>query len=974
MTHSVRARLLLAAGMAVASGFAGAPPLAPDAEALVAEMRERARSYRPHTDRVRLFVRAQVKYGLERDDYLHRWYDRPIAQDTSLKRFNGAANTVNPEGWKITAADLRRGGFDGLGVCHGRFSYGIMERSAETGTGILVELPYSKWDFNGFQSLLKCADDAYAMPNSFRIGGKVVLSRYPESREDQLGVFEDLSGSLKRKYGDAFILMPYTRIFNTAPKGPITAAFLEEQRESMRRKLRKLDGFFPSGWVRYMYGKRYDGAFERKVIVPFLQSVLAEPEFAGKKFLAMQVYPGHENCYLWRYSWDCEGTATLCEQLETVAALRPDFALCCEWDEENENTHFRPTVAQGTSALRIVRHFADRFAGRDPSLFPGDEGREGIPNLIVSYRRSIIAGEPLEVEVRNIPDGTFKGQTFSVSFAWKDAKGATVKAFRPKTLPSGSCANVWFRTPAAPLVCGNAVLVPEVSVRWAGGLKTFGAGMWPVDLNAGRALDARWAKHPLRDIPDDVSGAVQATDCGKDGTCEVIGRVSSGTELKSVEVLEGPDTIYMFERGDGAKPLAPGTSPDRKTFRICWQGYMASQKLHSFKGALRWRNVKGVEAVRTGGGIRIKGNEWLTAGPYAVEHWPQNLYASVPDGEIGKGELEIDLPPVFKGMVRLADVARLGAVGIAGVGGANLVVSRCETQIAIPPPCGGKEASFRFRMRPRTRAGVLRIQAIDTKGRVWHGKPFAFGKMSGKLREIHAIGRESGELESFSVDESRLDEPVFDFSPDGGTVLRSSAGVAFGGVLGGYVPQVTGMGQGESIYGNPLAVAINSSVPGWDDSAPRWTKEPDGAWSLSFTNCEFASLPMQLLPPFAGFEIEMDVLPEKIGHKVQGLIGDGNFGMGLWIGKDGAPEMRSDAFAATAKGPVLEQGAWNRIKVVCDRRTVKVGVDGRFGDPVAVTGHSVNPVYTAFGATPGYVNRTGAFFEGRIRSLAVRFR
>ena len=71
---------------------------------------------------------------------------------------------------------------------------------------------------------------------------------------------------------------------------------------------------------------------------------------------------------------------------------------------------------------------------------------------------------------------------------------------------------------------------------------------------------------------------------------------------------------------------------------------------------------------------------------------------------------------------------------------------------------------------------------------------------------------------------------------------------------------------------------------------------------------------------------------------------------------------------------MLEPGVWNRIQVVCDRRTVKIGVDGRFGKPVAVNGHSVNPVYTALGATPGYVNRTGAFFEGRIRSLAVRFR
>lgn len=957
-----------------ATASAGAPPLAPDAEALVAEMREQARRYRPRTDRTMLFTRAQVKYGLERDDYLHRWYDRPLATDVSLKKYQPKNHVLNPEGWKITAADLRRGGFDGFCVCHHRFSYNVRELSLTTDTPVLTEMPYSTWGPNGFEALMKCAADTYAMPNSFRIDGKVVLSRYPETKESQLGVYVDFAQALNKKYGDSFILMPYTRAFDHAPKGAITAQYLNEQRESLRRKLRKIDGFFSSGWVRYMYGKRYDGEFERKVLVPFLQSVLAEPEFAGKKYLAMPIYAGHENCYLWRYAWDCEGTETLCDQFETILALRPDYALCCEWDEENENTHFRPTVAQGTSALRIVRYFSDRLAGRAPSIFPGDEASAAAtPNLILSYRKSIIAGEPLEVEVRNIPDGTFKGKTFEVSFKWKNAQGRTVQDFPAQRLSADICGNVWFKAPASSLVGNNAALIPELSVRWLGGSANFSEGFWPVDLDAGRAMDARWAKHPLRDMPKGVAGTVMATDCGKDGMCEVFGRVSSDTELKSVEVLEGPDTIYMYEPGEGPKPLAPGTSADRTTFRISWQGYMAAQKIYSFKGTIDWCNVTDLKTIRAKG-LRAKGSRWTTMGSFLVEHWPQDFYASIPNGEVDGAELEIDLAPIFRGRIRLADVVKLGAVGISGKGGANFVVTCCATQIAMPPPCGGKEAAFRFRMRPRTKSGVLRVQTIDAKGRVWRGKPFVFGAKSGKFRTVHAIERDSGKVSEFKIDESRLDEPVFRFSPEGGSALLSSAGIAFSGVLGGYVPQVTAMGQGESIYGNPLAVAIKNTIPGWDDAAPQWHREADGGWSLSFTNCQFASLPMQLLPAFSGFEIELDVLPGQPGHKEQGLIGDGNFAMGLWVRKDGAPEMRSDAFAAAAAGPALEKGKWNKVRVVCDRKSVFVEVNGVKGDPVKVTGFSVNPVYTALGATPGYVNRTGAFFNGRIRSLSVKFR
>ena len=35
------------------------------------------------TRRTRIFIRSQLKYGLERDDFLHSWYERPLHQDTT---------------------------------------------------------------------------------------------------------------------------------------------------------------------------------------------------------------------------------------------------------------------------------------------------------------------------------------------------------------------------------------------------------------------------------------------------------------------------------------------------------------------------------------------------------------------------------------------------------------------------------------------------------------------------------------------------------------------------------------------------------------------------------------------------------------------------------------------------------------------------------------------------------------------------
>ena len=57
--------------------------LTPKAQAIVEEMRGLAKRYSPRTDRTRIFSRAQLKYGAQRTDFIHRWYDRPLHQDST---------------------------------------------------------------------------------------------------------------------------------------------------------------------------------------------------------------------------------------------------------------------------------------------------------------------------------------------------------------------------------------------------------------------------------------------------------------------------------------------------------------------------------------------------------------------------------------------------------------------------------------------------------------------------------------------------------------------------------------------------------------------------------------------------------------------------------------------------------------------------------------------------------------------------
>ena len=57
----------------------------PEAEKLLAQWKAEAKAYKPASERTAIFARAQLKYGAERSDFLHAWYERPLHQNTSWR-------------------------------------------------------------------------------------------------------------------------------------------------------------------------------------------------------------------------------------------------------------------------------------------------------------------------------------------------------------------------------------------------------------------------------------------------------------------------------------------------------------------------------------------------------------------------------------------------------------------------------------------------------------------------------------------------------------------------------------------------------------------------------------------------------------------------------------------------------------------------------------------------------------------------
>lgn len=939
-----------------------------EAEALLSEWAKTP--YARKSGRTDFFVRAQLKYPVDRSDYLHHWYDRPLLQDSSLKDpGDGTAKRrwLNRKSFSRTVEMGRLGKQTGFAVFTSTSGRGeALEACTQAGceTRILVELLKTL-------SLDEClfrAEQALSCTNAFRINGRVVLTSYPGISEKDLPFYARLKEKLTERNGDRFLVMPYYTLGleEGDPLNGYDAARLRKMRERLERALRTLDGICYNG-RESCFNRRYDPWLFDTVFVPLMHAVFSAPEFRDK-CLGCWATPGHENSYRWNYGLDSTGTRMLRDMLASVVKLGPDFMIGCEWDEENENTCFRPMVSHGFTHQRLMRYFHDTANGEPLDVMPGDD--VSVPNLVVSYRKELMAGEPLEVEVLNIPDGSFDDEDIIVSFSWENLDGRLVKTFPARKLSGGKLAAAWFNEDVSALIA-EPVLIPRLTV-WARGKRMeFSDGFWPVGLRPTRCIEYKWAKHPLRELPGGVSGGLTVGDADASGMREIRGAVKSPRRLRSVAVIDETDTVYMY---DGKSER----DADFVRVLISLQGYSFTGGKPLLNGRIRVdgaANAK-LSLARARGKISVDGKSFVFKGA-SVSHWPEYMTVVIPRPEAAGAVIKVDIDGFFKGAVSVAELERDEVTGIPGKMGANLVFTRYLSQFDIPAPAMVDKAEFRFPLKPGLPNSVLRLEAVDEDYRVWRSKPFYCGKPAGRKISFNVYERDSGRVSAVEADASRFLKTRYEFKPSRGSVVYTEGGRNLWGILGGNVPLVTGFGRGESSYGNSAILALKPSSSGWEKSSPDFTREPDGSWSLEFSGCSYVSLPQQIWPVQSSFTLEMEVKPEEVGRR-QTLVFTGATSASLYLA-DGCVHAHfflrnrfvsesGRAASVNVKGPPVAAGRWQKIRLVCDQKTAFIEVDGRRGEKVPVSGDLFYPLYTAIGG--GMSDK--AFFRGKIRNFEVR--
>lgn len=931
--------------------------LAPDAEAKLAEFSAGSAGCRLKDNRTEFIPRAQLKYTLSKDDYLHRWYDRPLYQDTALARFTRKREEINdPEARALKAACERAKLWGVASLLHtsGRISF--FKTSLDNQLKLYCELGVRRKPESIREDYFRIAEMSLQAPNVYRFNGRPVISFYPaETRTDYI---RNIREALQAKVGDRIALVPYVPFFDKhkfkRSKGPLTAADIEAMAEDLRAHLRIADGILITSLPLVFRGKT-DNSFGFEVMIPILHKIYSEPEFK-EKFLAYDMNQGHENQYRWTRGRNSEGVRALRKELEFVAGLRPDVCLLTEWDEVNENTCYRPMANTGWSSLRLVRHFVEKVRGEKFTAFPGDD--LSVPNMIFAYRRRLLAGETAEYQITNVPDQTPERE-YRVTLTLTDVKGNVIRQFEPKTLRSAECAEVSFKIPAAELL-SHQLVKPRLEVAWDGGKYVSPDSFWAQELRADRNPEWQWAKQPLREQLSGVKAEYTVTPY-ENGLLRLKGTITSPVPMAQAEILDGCDTVWMADK----RPALRETDEEAVI-----QAEFHGLTRFDFQMTLDAENAPGARIGRGEGPSRtFKEKQWNS-------NFSRAYLVRLPKKEIGNAVLHIRVPECFDERVPVREIMEKQVMGFyTPKNGLHMVLTRYNSQFRIPEHIDAKEASFDCFVLPcDVKKSVFSIRVIDPQGNTWRGAEKSLYTPSGTVRKFHVYDKASGQGVEIAADENLLTPMTFDFAPGRGTVVPCPAGRQYRGIMNGCTPLASGMGFGGSRYGSLMFDALRNG--GKYPELPRRIREEDGGWSLEFDKCSYLSLPMQVVPMYAGYKIAMKIWVPDHSPREQFIFGSGSHGFMLAAvnGKLRAQMFLGVRFDTTGSGIVsaesagkLIPGKWNEVSVVYDQKTFTVHLNGEPGAPVEATGSQMRPKAGILGG--GESLKT--YFTGRIKDLSV---
>ena len=950
----------------------------PDAEAkkLLQEFAEKGKAFQPASGRTAFFARGQLKYGLERNDYLHRWVDRPLFQDSTLRK-SDTGSFIHDGAWKTmyhVVTDLYKlDGFAFFPMTKGRTDLYRVAAQKDRKLFVLPEMVSPKYklkvDWNSNFALVKQALDS---PQSYRINGKLLLTSYPGDSDP--AYWQEFKKKMTGKFGDKILIVPMHLLPRdiTTGNGRLTAGNVRRLADIIRQWLRCVDGYYYNYPPLDEY-RRYDDDFDKNVMIPLLTGILAEDEFKGK-ILAWGTKVGHENFYAkGTFTYNCGGTSMLRGSVGSAVAARADVVNLVEWDEQNENTSFRPTLYNSFSTQRIMRYFSGVAKGK---LFPRQKGDDGnVPNLILSYRKILVAGETVEFELVNVPEAESKGKIYDIQLTVKDAAGKIVKKFSGK-LADNKLDTIRFNLKAAACL-DHHLLIPELAVDG----KVFASGFTPVELRANWNADNKWVKQPLRDLSP-CQAELKITGTTPEGMVKLQGRVSSPIPLHSVEVVDSGDHIYQHNPANTALE-----SDEQAVFSIIAGGF--AYKNLRIKGDIKVVNAPNARCfTRKNGKLSgtVTGNSgWHFPGKRTIPGLMNSIIMqlAVNKKDLDRAALDIDLTGVipgkpevqiFKGRLALADIIKKQIFAAGDRIGTHFIIRHTDIQHIIPEPLNSKTAEFTILVNPALPQSVYFIEVVDQDRKTFRSLPVTIFKPSGKKVSFSSFDFFDKRPVKVSCDANLLTVEKLEISPESGVAVKNSGGNRSFGMLGGNSSWINNFYFAESYgHGNLAFKYMSKSIPDNMKNAPEVVRENDGSYAWLFNGRSNVSFPQATIYPYSGFELHLDFCADDTAKR-QSLITNSDQAFALFINK-GRLYATFYTMGTAGRRPVIVPGPVikSKVKYSCtvrfDQKSAQIICNNVKGRAVPVSGYALYPAETSIGHGVNNFGFTGKIFKVEIRPL-----
>lgn len=759
-------------------------------------------------------------------------------------------------------------------------------------------------------------------PRAPKVGEKFLCMTYGSGRNTP----EELAAKIaavKREFGDRFVFFAESsQITDNGGAlhqngGVLPERNVRRMKDLARRYLRAADGIQVSsvGFVGVMdHGERvFDTVFYRAML-KVLREVLDEPEFRGKKYLSSGAGLGHMNAYRVGHSLAEDGTRTLRASMETSLEAEPDFILMPEWDELNENTCLCPTLYGARTTMRIMRYYMAQIKRRPLEPMPGDDA--SVPNLVVSYRKSLDPGERLNVEVLNVPDGTRRGK-LEAAVELLDENNAVLCSFQPRTLDEETLDEVRFEAGTAALPgAPRAVRVRLVLSKDGRPLATYLDGFHPVDLQPGGSFNHICAKQPLRDLAP---------------SAKVVAGYRNGRFAAKVSCAE--PIRYAMVCGNGWIQYVKGKT-DSPVNRFREDSEHAVFSIDIFQLSNRMRRKEPLK-FRLEGVSEANWRYWHTYRDgtdydldFICDGAGPTLYLRIPKSDLAAAHLTLDCGAAFHERLALKKVFDLGAFSV-GRGGESLQVTlaRFGLQAGYPHALDDGRCELVVPVVADRPSMMYHLQFVTMSGRTWFSRPFVVEPPTAAV-PVRVFDCAAERMTDLKLPASRVPTMAWDFSPDAGNVLRTTDGYRhWWGFLGGAQSSASLWNRGKKQEG----VFDHSAISG--EPVPARRQEADGTWSLVFDGKDdFASFPVGTISSYAASTISLRVFPERTDVEETILSTRGSVQY-LTNGPDGVmvgtAEMEDFRRTMHKTGLKLIPGQWNQIVLRLDGETLTVSVNGR---------------------------------------------